>query len=248
VSRPKDAVAVVTGAAGGLGRAITAALVADGVRVAALDVAVGPLSELEDLHPGGVLPFVTDITAPDAVDVTVGLIAEQHGPPLVLVHNAGLIDQAARIELMTHSMWDLEFSIHADAGLHLTRAMFPRMKDAGWGRIVHVSSIAAAMGDFGHSAYAASKAALSGLAKSTALEGARYGITANCVLPGLINTPAYQRFPEDLRTRIERTAAMRRPADPMEIAAVIAFLAGDGASYLTGQDITVDGGLGLYVF
>lgn len=247
MTRPEGTVAVVTGAAGGLGRAITAALVADGVHVAALDVAEGSLKDLTDTHPGAVSPFIVDLKDGAAIASTVARVAEI-GPPLVLVHNAGLIFGAARLERLSEPEWASEFAVHTTAAFLLTQAMFSAMKDAGWGRIVHISSIAASMGDFGHAAYAASKAALSGLAKSTALEGARHGITANCVLPGLINTPAFQQFPEQLRTRIEVTTAMRRPGEPAEIAAVAAFLAGDAASYVTGQDITVDGGLGLYVF
>lgn len=247
MTRPDGAVAVVTGAAGGLGRAITAALVADGVHVAALDLAEEPLKDLTESHPGQVSPFVVDLNDAAAIASMIARVAEI-GPPLVLVHNAGLIFGAARLEQLTPAEWESEFSVHTTAAFLLTQAMLPAMKAAGWGRIVHISSIAASMGDFGHSAYAASKAALSGLAKSTALEGARFGVTANCVLPGLINTPAFQQFPSALRERIEITTAMRRPGEPAEIAAVVGFLASSAASYVTGQDITVDGGLGLYVF
>lgn len=248
MTRPERAVALVTGAGGGLGVAVTAAFVRDGVRVAAVDVDQSRLDALVAEHPGEVLPVLADITSAEAVRSAVECVRGTFGEPLILVNNAGVIDSAARLEVMPDEQWDAEFAVHSTASFYLTRALFPVMKQARWGRVVNVASIAASMGDVAHAAYCASKAALLGLTRGTALEGARSGITANCVLPGLVNTPAYGRIRTDVRTRIEAATAMKRPGEPGEVASLIGYLAGDGASYLTGQAITVDGGLGLFVY
>jgi 3-oxoacyl-[acyl-carrier protein] reductase len=118
-----------------------------------------------------------------------------------------------------------------------------------WGRIVNMTSVAGVLGGYGQTSYGAAKAALIGLAKSTALEGARFNITANCVLVGVAFTEAYyEPIPEEVRQRIEKRTAIGRPADPQEIADAVAYVVSDAARYMTGAVMNMTGGLDLFVF
>lgn len=249
MSRPKVIAAIVTGAAGGLGSATVGTLLRAGIPVAAVDIDEQGLERLAKAYPEQPLDCVaSDVTDAAAMAAAVEQTTRHLGQPLILVNNAGLTDRAAFITDLSDDLWQLEMSVHVTAAFRLTRQCLPAMQGANWGRIVNVSSIAATMGDLAHSGYATAKAALLGLTRSTALENARLGITANAVLPGMIRTPAYDRIRADVRSRVESRTAMKRPGEPHEIASLIGYLVSDEASFLTGQSITVDGGLGLFVF
>lgn len=249
MSRPDHSAAIVTGAAGGIGAAVVAALLRAAVPVAAVDIDEQGLGRLALAHPGRRLECIAaDVTEATALAAAVRRTTQHVGRPLILVNNAGITDRAAFITDLDDELWELEMSVHASAAFRWTKACLPSMQSANWGRIVNVSSIAASMGDLGHCAYSAAKAALLGLTRSTALENARFGITANAVLPGMIRTPAYGRIRADVRTRVEARTAMKRSGEAPEVASLISYLVSSDASYLTGQSITVDGGLGLFVF
>jgi NAD(P)-dependent dehydrogenase (short-subunit alcohol dehydrogenase family) len=249
MSRPEGTAAIVTGAAGGLGSAVVATLLDAGVAVAAVDINADGLEALAKAHPARPMECIrADVTDRAALAAAVGQVARHVGQPLILVNNAGLTDLAAFITDVGDELWDLEMAVHATAAFRWTRECLPAMQRARWGRVVNVSSVAASMGDVAHVAYSSAKAALLGLTRSTALENARFGITANAVLPGMIRTPAYTRIRADVRDRVEARTAMKRSGEAPEVASLIGYLASDGASYLTGQSIAVDGGLGLFVF
>ena len=242
-------VAIVTGAAGGLGIAISIALHAQGSKIAAVDLDEKGLALLAKNFPASdFMQINADVTDSKAVQAAVENITLTFGAPLILVNNAGLTDNAATLEKQSEESWEKEMAVHATASFLWTRACFAGMRKASWGRVVNISSIAASMGDRAHSAYAASKGAVLGFTKAIALEGAQYGITSNAVLPGLIVTPAYEKIRPDVRKRVEARIAMKRSGTSQEVAAMVAFLASESASYTTGQWITVDGGLGLFVF
>ncbi|MBW8483698.1 SDR family NAD(P)-dependent oxidoreductase [Actinomadura parmotrematis] len=234
--------AVVTGGAGGIGRAICADLAALGAHVVVADLnedaAVAAAEEL-----GGT---ARRVDLGDAADIDRFTAAV--GPVDALVHNAGV----SIVEPFTESdpaNWDLMWRINLRAPMQLTRALLPGMVERGWGRLVFVSSDGARAGSGGEGAYGATKAGLFGLAKSLAREAARGGVTSNVVCPGPTDTPMVREVAErhpDLLDKLARQIPLRRIARPDDIAGLVAYLCTDRAEYITGQTVSVSGGITMH--
>jgi NAD(P)-dependent dehydrogenase (short-subunit alcohol dehydrogenase family) len=220
--------ALVTGAGGGIGTAIVDSLRQHGMRVITLDVAGDVDLTLDVVHD----PLPAEIF--DHVDVCVS--------------NAAIVDTIAPAHGMSAAKWQRDIDVNLTGAFRIVQACLPGMRERRFGRIVAVSSLAGHTGLAGQVAYAASKAGLQGAIKTVAIENLKYGITANCVLPGFVATPKVKALPDKARERVLAAMPMGRFGEPAEVAGLIAFLSGDGAGYITGQEIAIDGGFGLNTF
>jgi len=227
---------LVTGGNRGIGLAIAEAFLAQGDRVAVTSRSGG--------GPEGALDLTCDVTDPAAVEAAFVAVEEQLGPVEVLVANAGITADTLVLR-MSEDDWSRVLETNLTGSFRLAKRAAKGMLRQRRGRIVFISSVVGLLGSPGQVNYAASKAGLVGMARSLARELGSRSITANVVAPGFVDTEMTAVLSEDQRSAIRAQVPLGRYADPAEVASAVTWLAGDGAAYVTGAVIPVDGGLGM---
>lgn len=247
---PGPSIALVTGASRGIGRAVARRLSAEGLRVAVTARSRADLDKTSAGCDGPTLVLADDITDPDAPDRLFAAVEREWGPVDVLVANAGA-GVSARVDRTTDADWQRMLEINLTAPFRCVRRAIPAMRDAGYGRIVAMASVAAKHGDPYIAAYTASKHGLLGLVRSAAAELANTGVTVNAVCPGYVDTPMTDatiggivdktgRTSEEARGILERKQPTGRLVTPEEVADAVWLCVANGS--ITGQGINVDGG------
>src|SRR4051794_36497453 len=243
-------VAIVTGAARGIGAATAVRLAQDGFAVAVLDLdeaaAKGAVEAIEAAG-GRALAVGADVSDAEQVEAAVSRIAAELGAPTVLVNNAGVIRDNMLFK-MTDADWDLVMNVHLRGAFLMTRAVQKHMTEAKWGRIVNLSSTSA-LGNRGQANYSTAKAGLQGFTKTLAIELGKFGVTANAIAPGFIQTEMTKATAERMGIPFEdfvKGAASQIPVarvgQPQDIANLVSFLVSEGAGFVSGQVIYAAGG------
>ena len=227
---------LVTGGNRGIGRAIAEAFLAQGDRVAVTSRSGG--------GPDGCLDVRCDITDADAVEAAFTEVEAAHGPVEVLVANAGITADTLLVR-MSEDDWASVIDTNLTGSFRLAKRAVSKMMRARRGRIIFISSVVGLLGSGGQVNYAASKAGLVGMARSIAREYGARGITANVVAPGFVETDMTDALSDDLKATYKAQVPLQRYGTTEEIASAVTWLASDGAAYITGAVIPVDGGLGM---
>ncbi len=270
-------VALVTGGSRGLGRADCLALARAGADVVVTDILLESDPNLESTAEaaGSVLAQVMtsqnavysektsaeirslgrrsvalkmDVTNREQVKEVVDQVVRDFGSVDILVNNAATLDHVATLENQNDALWERDLRFNLSGAYNCSKAVWPHMKQRKWGRVIMMSSVAGTIGGFGQASYSATKAGLLGLTKSLALEGARYNITCNAIVPGIVGTEAFKMGRPDMNERMINRTALRRPGEPDDVAAAITFLCSPAAGYITGVALPVTGGIDLFTF
>ena len=237
--------ALVTGAAGGIGSAICSHLAQAGARVAACDLAGERAQELAAKLPGSCAGYAMDVSDSASVKAAVAAVESDLGPVDILVNNAG-IDKIERFVESTEETWQKVVSVNYLGTVIVTRAVLDGMIERGYGRIVNIGSDAGRVGSSGEVVYAGTKGAVIAFAKALAREVATKGVTVNSVCPGPTDTALLNQIAEKSQSMYDalgKAVPMKRIGTPDDVAPAVVFFAGDGAAYVTGQTLSVSGGL-----
>jgi 3-oxoacyl-[acyl-carrier protein] reductase len=266
-------VALVTGGSRGLGRADALTLARAGADVAIADILVesdtsaaeryGVLAQaavaqgmvhteetVEEIRGIGrrAVAVRCDVTDRGEVDAAVARVVDELGSVDILVNNAGTLDHVGQFGDQRLELWERDLRVNLTGAFNCAQAVWPHMKERGFGRIVNMASVAGTLGGFGQASYSTTKAGILGLTRTLAMEGGRHGITCNAVVPGIIGTEAFHMANAAMNERIANRTVFKRPGEPQDIANAIAFLCSDLASYVTGIELNVSGGVELFVF
>jgi 3-oxoacyl-[acyl-carrier protein] reductase len=267
-------VALVTGGSRGLGRADALTLARAGADVVIADILVesevseetdrwGSLaaaaraqgmvyteSTAEEIRAMGrrALALKCDVTDREQVAKTVEQTLGELGSVDILINNAGTLDHVGQFHDQSPELWERDLRVNLTGGFNCAQAVWPHMKERGWGRIVNMASVAGTLGGFGQASYSTTKSGILGLTKTLAMEGGRHGITCNAIIPGIIGTEAFHMANAAMNERIAARTVFKRAGEPQDIANAVAFLSSDLASYITGVGLYVSGGIELFVF
>jgi len=269
-------VAIVTGGSRGLGRADALTLARAGADVAIADILVesdagagetaeryGVLAQAavaqgmvhtestaEEIRTMGrrALALKCDITDREQVDAMVARVVGELGSVDILINNAGTLDHVGQFHDQSPDLWERDLRVNLTGAFNCAQAVWPHLKERQWGRIVNMASVAGTLGGFGQASYSTTKAGILGLTRTLAMEGGRHNITCNAIVPGIIGTEAFHMANPAMNERIANRTVFRRPGEPQDIANAIAFLCSDLASYVTGVQLNVSGGVELFVF
>jgi 3-oxoacyl-[acyl-carrier protein] reductase len=270
-------VAVITGASRGLGRQDALTLARQGADVVITDILVEDDPDLQKAVEGANSPLAQvaaaqgwvysnataeeirgmgrrsvaikmDVTDREQIRDVFARVKQEFGRIDILVNNAATLDNVAQIQNMSYELWDRDVKVNLTGAFNCTKEVWPYMQEQNWGRVIFMASVAGTMGGFGQASYSATKAAAVALAKTCALEGGRFNITANAIVPGIIGTEAFNLSNQKMNERIAARTVFKRAGRPEDISSAIAFLCSEEAGYITGSAIEVAGGIPLFVF
>lgn len=269
-------VALVTGASRGIGRVDALALAEAGADVVVTDIlletdeksdevaqAFGPMAQVmqstdviytnqtaEEIKAMGrrSKAYQMDVTNKEEVNDVVNQVIEEFSRIDILINNAGTLDHVSQIEDQNDDYWERDLKVNLTGAYNCTKAVWPHMKEQETGAIINMASVAGTLGGFGQASYATTKGGLLSFTKSMALEGARYNINVNAIVPGVIRTEASDLINPDMNERMVNRTAFKRAGTPEDIANAITFLVSDKASYITGVGLNVSGGIELFTF